>query len=50
MREILEVFTPSVRDVFFAALAFAIPFTLSKSMEKVLKAGNPPWKQEEGDK
>jgi hypothetical protein len=49
MREIIVVFIPSIRDTFFAGLAFAIPFMFSKLIEKVYKAGNPPWKQEEGE-
>ncbi|WP_456275215.1 hypothetical protein [Bacillus sp. AK128] len=47
MRELMNIMIPDTRDILYASLAFAIPFTITKIIEKVLDAGKPNWKREE---
>jgi hypothetical protein len=46
MKEFLDILIPSGREIYYTFLAVAIPFMLSKIIEKVKEAGNPAWKQQ----
>lgn len=49
MKEILDILTPTWMNMFFAFLAFAIPFLIAKSYHKLREVGDPPWKKSEED-
>ncbi|WP_169891194.1 hypothetical protein [Litchfieldia alkalitelluris] len=49
MKEVLDILTPTWLNIFFAFLAFAIPYTVAKIYHKLRVVGDPPWKKSEGD-